>query len=76
MQWVLAAQGLKRHGLRVVAVVVDAASFGGYIRSAGVVEALWSAGIPAFRIKYGDDLVSALSFGSWTSQRFGGDSVF
>jgi uncharacterized protein (DUF58 family) len=75
MQWVLAAQSLKRHGLRVVAVVVDAASFGGYNRNAGVVEALWSAGIPAFRVKYGDDLVSALSFGSWTSQRFGGDSV-
>ncbi|MCC6191823.1 MAG: DUF58 domain-containing protein [Anaerolineales bacterium] len=75
MQWVLAAQGLKRHGLRVVAVVVDAASFGGYNRNAGVVEALWAAGIPAFRVQSGDDLVSVLSFGSWTSQRFGGDNA-
>lgn len=75
MQWVLAAQGLKRHGLRVVAVVVDAASFGGYNRNAGVVEALWGAGIPAFRVQFGDDLVSVLSFGSWTSQRFGGDNA-
>jgi uncharacterized protein (DUF58 family) len=72
--WVLAAQSLRRHGLRVVAVVVDAASFGGYTQS-GVVEALWSAGIPAFRIKQGDDIVSALSYGSWTTQRFGGSSA-
>ena len=72
--WVLAAQSLRRHGLRVVAVVVDAASFGGYTQS-GVVEALWSAGIPAFRVKNGDDIVSALSYGSWTTQRFGGSSA-
>ncbi len=73
-EWVLAAQSLRRHGLRVVAVVVDAASFGGYTQS-GVVEALWSAGIPAFRVKNGDDIVSALSYGSWTTQRFGGSSA-
>jgi uncharacterized protein (DUF58 family) len=73
-EWVLAAQSLKRHGLRVVAVVVDAGSFGGYTQS-GVVEALWSAGIPAFRIKNGEDIVSALSYGSWTTQRFGGSSA-
>src|SRR5579859_1034215 len=70
-EWVLAAQSLRRHGLRVVAVVVDAASFGGYTQ-AGVLEALLSAGIPAFRIKNGDNLVSALSMGSWTTQRYGG----
>jgi uncharacterized protein (DUF58 family) len=73
-QWVLAAQSLKRHGLRVVAVVIDAASFGGYTQ-AGVVEALWSAGIPSFRIKNGEDITHALSFGSWTTQRFGGSSA-
>jgi uncharacterized protein (DUF58 family) len=73
-EWVLAAQSLKRHGLRVVAVVIDAASFGGYTQS-GVIEALWAAGIPAFRIKYGEDLVSNLSYGSWTTQRFGGRSA-
>ena len=72
--WVLAAQSLKRHGLRVVAIVIDGSSFGGYTQS-GVVEALWSAGIPAFRIKNGDDLVTALSYGSWTKQRFGGSSA-
>jgi uncharacterized protein (DUF58 family) len=73
-EWVLAAQSLRRHGLRVVAVVVDAASFGGYTQ-AGVLEALLSAGIPAFRIKNGDNLVSALSMGSWTTQRYGGSRV-
>jgi len=73
-EWVLAAQSLKRHGLRVVAVVVDANSFGGYTQSP-VVETLWAAGIPAFRIKNGDDIVAALSYGSWTTQRFGGSSA-
>jgi uncharacterized protein (DUF58 family) len=74
MDWVLAAQSLKRHGLRVVCVVIDVSSFGGYGQGA-VVEALWGANIPAFRIQYGDDLVSALSVGSWTTQRFGGSSA-
>ena len=70
MNWVLSAQSLRRHGLRVVAVVVDAASFGGYNRQAGIVEALWAAGIAAFRVKAGDDLVAALSYTSWTAQRY------
>ncbi len=68
--WVLSAQSLKRHGLRVVAVVLDQASFGGDHSATAAVEALWSGGIPAFRIKNGDDLVSALSYGSWQAQRF------
>ena len=70
-EWVLAAQSLKRHGLRVVAVVIEASSFGGYTQ-AGVVEALLAAGIPAFRIKNGDDIAGALSYGARTTQRFGG----
>jgi uncharacterized protein (DUF58 family) len=70
MDWMLSAQSLKRHGMRVVAVVVDAASFGGYNRHAGLVEALWAAGIAAFRVKAGDDLVAALSYTSWTAQRY------
>ncbi|MCC7359244.1 MAG: DUF58 domain-containing protein [Anaerolineales bacterium] len=75
MQWVLSAQALKRHGLRVIAIVVDAATFGGYNANAGTVEALWSAGIPAFRVNYGDDLVQALSYGSFATQRLGGAVV-
>jgi len=74
MQWVLNAQSLKRHGLRVVAVVLDPATFGGLASTASLVDALWSAGIPAFRVKYGDDLVAALSLGSWTAQRYGGSN--
>ena len=72
MQWVLGAQSLKRHGLRVIAVVIDASTFGGFNANSGIVEALWSAGIPALRVKYGDDLVTALSYGSFATQRFGG----
>jgi uncharacterized protein (DUF58 family) len=69
MQWVLGAQSLKRHGMRVVAVVIDGSTFGGYHRVEGVVAALWSTGIPAFKVGYGDDLVNALTFGSWSAQR-------
>lgn len=69
MQWVLSAQSLKRHGMRVVAVVLDGASFGALQPEAPVVEALWTAGIPAFGVKYGDDLVAALSYGSRHGQR-------
>ena len=74
MQWVLNAQSLKRHGLRVVAVVLDPASFGGLHSTASLVDALWGAGIPAFRVNNGDDLVSALTYGSWTAQRYGGSN--
>ena len=70
VKWVLSAQSLKRHGMRVVAVVLDQASFGGGHTATAAVESLWSSGIPAFRIKNGDDLVSALACGSWQAQRF------
>ncbi len=70
VQWVLSAQSLKRHGMRVVAVVLDQASFGGGHTATAAVDSLWSSGIPAFRIKNGDDLVSALAFGSWQAQRY------
>jgi uncharacterized protein (DUF58 family) len=70
MPWVLAAQSMKRHGMRLVAVVLDSASFGGPRASTALVETLWTAGIPAFRVQAGDDLVTALSFGSWKAQRF------
>jgi uncharacterized protein (DUF58 family) len=70
MKWVLAAQSLKRHGMRVIAIVVDADTFGGHTFGP-VVQALWAADIPAFPIKYGDDLVTALSYGSWMTQRQG-----
>jgi hypothetical protein len=53
-----------------VAIVLDQASFGGGHAATAAVDALWSGGIPAFRVKNGDDLVSALSFGSWQAQRF------
>jgi hypothetical protein len=56
--------------MRVVAVVLDQASFGGGHTATAAVDSLWSSGIPAFRIKNGDDLVSALAFGSWQAQRY------
>lgn len=70
MRWVVGAQSLKRRGLRVVAVVLDADSFGGHHENASLAEALWAMGIPAYRVKNGDDLVSALTLGSWMAQRY------
>ena len=60
-KWVLSAQSLKRHGLRVAAVVIDPATFGSAHTNADLAEGLWAAGIPAYRIKNGDDLLTALT---------------
>jgi uncharacterized protein (DUF58 family) len=71
MQWVVTAQSLKRHGMRVVAVLLDAATFGGTNQEPGTVEALWASGIPVLRVKNGDNLVNALSVGTWRARHFG-----
>jgi uncharacterized protein (DUF58 family) len=69
-RWVLGAQALKRHGLRVVAVVVDPATFGGEFSNARNVEELWAAGVPAYRIHNGDDLTAALAGGAGRPLRY------
>lgn len=68
-QWVVSAQSLKRHGLRVVAVVIDPATFGSFQSSRSAVEALLGAGIPSYVVKQGDDFTAALSVASWATRR-------
>jgi uncharacterized protein (DUF58 family) len=69
MRWVIAAQALKRRGLRVVGVVLNPASFGGRQNSAEVAEGLLAVGIPAYRVNKDDDLASTLMLGAWTARR-------
>ncbi len=70
MRWVVAAQSLKRRGLRVVGVVLDPATFGGSQSSAALADTLWvAAGIAAYRVKNGDDLAAALTKGAWAARR-------
>jgi uncharacterized protein (DUF58 family) len=69
-RWVLIAQSLKRRGLRVAAVVINPLTFGGPKENASLVDTLWAVGIPAYRVKNGDDLASALTVGSWMARRY------
>lgn len=52
---------LLRRGLRPVAVLLDAATFGGYFSSSHLVSQLKALGVPVLNISYGDELGGALS---------------
>lgn len=60
-RWVALARGLKRRGVSVAAVIVDALTFGGPRSSAGTSESLLSVGIPTVIVRKGEDLTQALS---------------
>lgn len=59
--WLKAVQAIKRRGLRVIAVLVDAQSFGGYGDASGAAAELLASGIPALVVREGDDLRAVLS---------------
>jgi uncharacterized protein (DUF58 family) len=61
MRWANTLRSLKRRGVSCVAVLVNAASFGGKHDNSGLAEALWGIGIPAYRVNNGDDLTAALT---------------
>jgi uncharacterized protein (DUF58 family) len=71
-RWVVSAQALKRHGLRMVAVVINPSTFGGAHDNAGLAETLAISGIPAYRVNNGDDLLAALTVGGRGGQIFRG----
>jgi len=60
-EWMLMARHAQRTGLRVVAVVVDAASFGGPPGAPEIAEQFAAVGIPVRLVREGDDLGAALS---------------
>ncbi len=61
IRWLSLARGLKRRGVSVAAVAVDALSFGGPRSNAGVVDGLLNLGIPAVSLANGQRLDDNLS---------------
>ena len=68
-EWVVALEQLAKRGVRVVVVLVDGSSFGGFFDTQEVVEQAQLAGLPSYVIRQGDDLAFALS------HRYGGAGV-
>ncbi|MBK7896092.1 MAG: DUF58 domain-containing protein [Candidatus Promineifilaceae bacterium] len=60
-EWPTAARQLARRGLRVVTVLINPASFGGYRSSDGVLTMLQASGMVAYVVNSGDDLTAVLS---------------
>jgi uncharacterized protein (DUF58 family) len=61
--WLAAARQLTRRGLRVVAVMVDPASFGGRRSAASIASLLQASNIVTYTVNCGDNLEVALSGG-------------
>ena len=68
--WPTAARQLARRGLRVVTVLVNPASFGGYRSTDGVYSMLQASGMVVYTVNNGDDLTAALSQGSKQSGKY------
>jgi len=61
LDWVAAMRYLARRGVRGVAIVVDASSFGNAPSPDRCVQELLAAGIPTYRVRRGDRIDAALS---------------
>lgn len=59
--WVKALQPLRRRDVRLVAIVIDASSFGGPGDPASVLSALAETDVPAYLVRRGDDLSRVLA---------------
>ncbi len=59
--WVAALRELTRRGVRVVVVLVDAASFGSAIQTLDVLEDVVETGMPVYVVGKGEDIPSALA---------------
>jgi len=68
-QVALAADMLSQRGLRPVVVLIDAATFEGREGTEELALSVGAAGVPVFKIRYGDDLSAALSVQSRISVR-------
>ena len=61
--WVTALRELSRRGVRVIVVLVAAESFGASFKTLDLLEHTAVAGLPAYVIRKGDDIPSALARG-------------
>jgi uncharacterized protein (DUF58 family) len=61
LTWVAVLRNLSRRGVRGAGVLVDPSSFGSSRTMTGVLQALADAGVPAYRVREGESLSSALA---------------
>ncbi len=59
-EWVVALSELAKRRVRIAAVLVDGASFGGIFNTLGLVSELYLAGVPAYVVRKGDNISLAL----------------
>ncbi len=59
--WVKSLRETKRRGLRTIAALVDANTFGGHGDTEGAAAELLASGIPTYVVREGDDLQAVLS---------------
>ncbi len=59
-EWPVALRELTKRGVRIVAVHVDAQSFGGFFDSSEIPSLLYSSGIQSYTVKKGDDIPAAM----------------
>ena len=60
LEWIRVVRETKKRGLRVIAVLVDANSFGGFSETQRAAVELMASGIPTYIVREGDDLQSVL----------------
>ena len=60
-EWVTALRELSRRSVKVVVVLVDAGSFGGFADISNALDHLYLAGLPTYVVRRGDDIPAALS---------------
>jgi len=68
--WIAVARDLDRRGVRIVAVLLDAASFGHPYGNTDLMTHLAANGIPTYRVREGDDLAQALTASADAAYRF------
>jgi FAD/FMN-containing dehydrogenase len=60
LEYVKVLREMKRRGMRVIAVIVDANTFGGRAETERAAVELIASGVPTYVVKEGDDLQAVL----------------
>ena len=74
-EWVWALRQLSQRRVRVVAVLIDGSSFGGFFDSREALPPLEAVGIPTYVVASGDYLPEALSRTHRPSEEAGADGI-
>ncbi len=65
VEWTTALRAMMRRGIKLVVVLVDAASFGADFETTEVLGPLAESGLAAYVVRKGDDISTALGSGRW-----------